>query len=96
MSKLKSNPLTEWLSKATIPQREQLIKLAGTTKGSLHQAAKAYRTGGALRITPDLAMRLEKASLKIDVSPHLRREDLSPACSKCDLAKNCRKAMSQD
>lgn len=90
------NALQSWLNKATPQQKKQLAEGAGTTSASLHQASKAYRTYGRLRITPDLAGRLEKASLAIPISPSLRREDLSPACSTCDLAKRCRGSSSQD
>lgn len=90
------NALQSWLYKATPQQRRELAEKAGTTTASLHQASKAYRTKGVLRITPDLAARLEKASLSIAITPSLRREDLSPACSACDLAAKCRGQHSQD
>jgi hypothetical protein len=84
------NPLLSWLSKATAEQRKALASSAGLSAGSLHQMSRAYRTDGVLRITPEIAARLEKASLKFPIRPQLKREDLSPACGACDLARQCR------
>ena len=90
------NALLQWLDRATAEQKKQLAVRAGTTPASLHQMSKAYRTDGQLRITPELAARLEKASNEIPVRPTLLREQLSPACSKCDLATRCRQSLNQD
>ena len=85
-----SNKLRAWMERATPEQKRVLANLAGTTTANLHQASKGYRTGGKLRITPDLARRLEFASREIEGMPPLYREDLSPPCAGCEFAAKCR------
>lgn len=85
------NVLQNWLKEATIPQRERLIKYAKTTLGGLRQLAGAYRTGGKVHATPELAAAIEKASIKVGGElPAIKREDLCLACGKCELAKIAR------
>jgi NAD-dependent dihydropyrimidine dehydrogenase PreA subunit len=84
------NVLQTWLANASIPQRDKLIKLSRTTLGGLRQLAGAYRTNGKVHATPELAALVEKAAAKIDVLPVIHREDLCPACGKCELAKTAR------
>lgn len=88
------NILQTWLKEATIPERNKLIKLAKTTLGGLRQLVGAYRTGGKLHATPELAALVEKAAAKIhhEGLPIVKREDLCPACGKCELAKIARAA----
>lgn len=85
-----SNQLRAWMERATPEQKRVLAKLAGTTVPNLHQASKGYRTNGKLRITPDLARRLEFASREIEGMPQLLREELSPSCAGCEFAAKCR------
>jgi hypothetical protein len=85
-----TNSLRAWMERATPEQKRVLASLAGTTIANLHQASKGYRTKGKLRITPDLARRLEFASQQIDDMPVLLREDLSPSCAGCEFAAKCR------
>jgi hypothetical protein len=82
------NVLQLWLSKASIPQRDKLIKLSKTTLGGLRQLSGAYRTKGKLHATPELAALVEKAGAKVHSEglPILHREFLCPACNKCELA----------
>jgi hypothetical protein len=78
------NTLLHWLSERTPEERKRFRESAGITRDSLHQMAHGYRTGGELRISPEIARRMEIASRAI--GPQLRREDLSPACGACELA----------
>ena len=93
------NKLQSWIAAASIPQRDRLVRLAKTTLGSLHQLAGAYRTNGKLRATPELAAAVEKAAFKISIAdeslPVIHREDLCPACGKCELAKIARSSMAE-
>lgn len=84
------NVLQDWLSKATPAEKARLCRLAGTTPGSLHQMSKAYKTNGDLRISADMARRLEhgtRALAKETGLPVLHRRDLSPACEACEYAR---------
>ena len=89
------NILQTWLKEATIPERNKLIKLAKTTLGGLRQLAGAYRSKGKLHATPELAAIVEKAVFRVrrEGLPEVKREDLCPACGKCDLAKVARAAI---
>lgn len=84
------NVLHAWWNRSTPEQKKVLAELTGSTVAALHQAAHAYRSAGSLRITPDFAARIEKASGQIEGLPVLRREDLSPTCGACDYARGCR------
>lgn len=88
----KPNDLRAWMSSASPAEKEKLAVLAKTTLGTLRQAAGAYRTGGVLRVEPDLARRIELATAKMarDGLPALRRERLALACAHCEFAKACR------
>jgi hypothetical protein len=83
---VKDNPFKTWMQESTAEEKRALAAAAGTTYDNLYQMAKAYRTGGKVSVTPDMARRLEKAS-----KGALRREDLCPACGRCDLAEKARK-----
>lgn len=89
---LRPNVLQAWMLAATADEKQALAKRAKTTYGTLRQAAGAYRTSGALRLDADLARRLELAAFQLqrDGLPVLRREDMAPACAKCEFAKICR------
>jgi hypothetical protein len=83
--KTTTNPLKAWMDQASAAEKRALALAAGTSYQSLHQMAKAYRTDGKLRITPDMARKLEIASKYA-----LRREELCPACGRCELASLAR------
>lgn len=87
------NVLAAWWQEATAEEKRSLAQLAGTTVESLHQMAGAYRTDGELRITADVARRIEAATKKLQRKglKMLRREDMSPACSQCEFARKCRR-----
>lgn len=87
------NVLAAWWQEATAEEKKALAQLAETTVESLHQMAGAYRTDGELRITADVARRIEAATKKLQRRglKMLRREDMSPACSQCEFAAKCRR-----
>jgi len=65
---------------ATPEQKKRLAADCGTTVGTLHQAAHAYRTDGKPSLSPELARALEIAT-----GGRLRRADLCRSCGACDL-----------
>lgn len=83
------NKLKTWLATATVPERNKLVRLAGTTLGALRQAAGGYRNKGKVSTTPDFARRIEQAAVKVhrEGLPEIKRADLCIACSKCEYAK---------
>lgn len=90
------NVLRRWMKLATTHERKQLARYAGTTLGHLEQASRAYRTEGALRLSPELAGALAEASKRVKLEIlnrkplELRREDMAPACAICPYAIRCR------
>lgn len=88
-----SNIFKKWMAKATMAERVRLASLAKTTVGSLTQVAGGYRTAGKPSTGPELARRIEIASVRLarDGLPALKREDLCAACGKCEYAKAARK-----
>lgn len=87
------NVLAQWWQAATPDEKKRLAALAETTVESLRQMAGAYRTDGELRVTTDLARRIERGTKALQ-RPGLKmlwREDLCPACAKCEFAVKCRK-----
>jgi len=88
------NTLQRWMRAASLEEREQLAKHAGTTLGTLRQTAGAYRTNGKLTASADLAIAIERGTSAL-YRPGLhvvRREQLASACAKCEFAKQCRRA----
>jgi len=87
------NVLRRWMAAATPAERRALALAAGTSYGSLHQMAGAYKRGGVLAVSAEMARRLEQASAPLERPglPVLRREELSPACAQCEFARMCRK-----
>jgi len=63
-------------------ERVRFAALAKSTTGSLKHYAEGRRG-----ISSDLAIRLEKASVKMRVVPIVSRMDLSDACGRCEFAK---------
>jgi hypothetical protein len=89
----KSNKLRVWLEAATKEEFEKLAKLSGRTIGTLRQIAGSYRTLGKARVIPEVARDIELATIKLQRPglPPVHREDLCPACAKCDFLQNSRK-----
>ena len=79
------NALRRWMDKATPAQKKRLAREARTTLGTLYQIAGSYRTDGVPRVEADLAGRIARATGYV-----IRREELSPACAKCEYAKRCK------
>jgi len=66
--------------------RKAFAKLVGTTVNSFRHVAEGRRG-----ISPDLAIRIEKASEKmIERMPAFERGELNETCRKCDYARMCR------
>lgn len=64
-------------------QRERFASLAGTTAGSLRHVVEGRRG-----ISAELAVKLEKAAIRIGVAM-ISRTELNAACSKCEFARAC-------
>jgi len=98
MTILKKNALSNWMKTATATERAKLAKLAFTTLGTLQQIAGGYRTDGLASTKPELARKLEEASVvlvRVGL-PSMQREELCPACGACDLAEEARKVESNE
>ena len=87
-----TNILKTWLAKATTKEAEQLASLSETTLATLRQLAGGYRTDGVVRATPATARRIEIAARKVGEGlPAIKREDLCPACKRCEYQKQAKK-----
>jgi len=71
-----------WTS-LTPEMRRRLTKLMHTTPGTVRQYVEGRRT-----ISPDMAIRMEKATITLGVEP-LNRRELSKTCHDCEYAKAC-------
>lgn len=83
------NAVKEWMSSANKTEQEQLAALAKTSRAHLRHLSMGRRVASA-----DLAQQLEAASTQLSLASRgrlkvLRREDMSPACGRCDYAKQC-------
>lgn len=72
--------------KMTPPERLRFATLVKSTPGSLRQSIEGRR-----KISPDLAVRIERATVAIGVTP-INRTSLNETCKRCDYAKACLKA----
>jgi hypothetical protein len=88
-----SNIFKKWMTSATLAERVRLASLAKTTLGTLTQVAGGYRTAGKPSTGPELARRIEIASVRLarEGLPELKREDLCAACRQCEYARLARK-----
>lgn len=78
-----------WMAAATRVEQEELADLAGTSRAHLYHLSTGRRVASA-----DLARALELASKHLSAVSRerlavLRREDLCPACGRCEYAKRC-------
>jgi hypothetical protein len=89
------NIFRTWFDNATTQERLKLAELSGTTPGTLDQIRGGYRTDGTLSASPEMACKIEKASiiLQREGLPPLPREDLCPVCGACDLARVARQVV---
>ena len=88
-----SNALKQWMQTTSAQTHARLARLAKTTVGTLRQIAGGYRNNGKASTTPELARRIEKATITIENEAGPRRvlrEELCSACARCDLAKIAR------
>ena len=67
----------------TPTMRERLTALMRSTPGTMRQYVEGRRS-----ISPDIAIRFEKATYKLGVDP-VNRMQLSPTCKKCEYALRC-------
>lgn len=88
------NKMRQWLEAATREEFEKLAALTKRTIGTLRQIAGAYRTKGIAHTTPEVAREIELATIKLQRKglPVVRREDLCPACARCEFLTKARKA----
>jgi len=78
------NPLLTWWTSASPEDKKALAEAAGTTVPALHQSAHAYRSSGELSLSPELARRIE-----IALNGAVKREQMCPACSRCEYVSKC-------
>lgn len=79
------NRFQQWMANATTKDKSKLARLARTTVGHLRQLAGGYRTKGRVRARPELARRIEIASVKM--GERFPRETLCEACRRCEYVK---------
>ncbi len=70
-------------TKLTIDMRSRLTKLMHSTPGTMRQYVEGRR-----EISPELAIRLEKAADALGIEP-INRTQLSKTCHDCEYAKAC-------
>jgi hypothetical protein len=78
------------MSAATRDEQVSLAALAKTSRAYLYQLSMGRRSASS-----ELAREIELASTALAVPGRLkalRREDLSPACGRCEYAKQCQGA----
>jgi hypothetical protein len=81
------NILKEWMRLATPEQQLDFVTRSGTTKLYINQLSGGFRYP-----SPELASRMEKVSLEMNLEtsgllPKLYRTDLCKACRVCDIAR---------
>lgn len=86
------NVLQKWMAKATPTEKTRLARLAGISRAVLQWTAGSYRTKGKINVAPDIARKIEIASVKLvrDGLPPLKRETLSATCARCEYAKRAK------
>ena len=83
----------EWMTAATLEERREMAKLAGTSMSMLYQMQYPKEKGGR-QAASELAGRIETAAGVVTAKapqrlPVLTRGDLSPACASCDYFRTC-------
>lgn len=83
------NRMREWIEAATRNELTKLAKVSKRTVGTIRQIAGGYRTDGKAQVTPEVARDIEIATIKVQREglPIVRREDLCPACARCEYLK---------
>lgn len=79
------NALRTWMEKATADEKKALADAAGTTVGSLRQAAGGYKQDGGIDLRPEFAGRIEAGTITLQRPglPHIPRDKLSSTCRVC-------------
>jgi hypothetical protein len=83
------NVLQKWMACATPQEKSKLAIHSKISRGALQWLAGGYRTAGKVQASPEVARRIEIASKRIQREglPVIRREELCPACARCEYAK---------
>lgn len=85
---MSKNAMRKFMTAATPAEKEELARLADTSKGQLFQLVNGHRNCG-----PALAKRIEKGADRLRTRnpelPPLLRTDLCDACGACEYAKTC-------
>jgi hypothetical protein len=85
------NKLQVWMDRASAVEKLQLAQKAGTTLATLRQIAGAYRTKGALSVSPGMAGKIEVATTEMAAQnkrlPIVLRIHLCSECAACPLAR---------
>lgn len=93
-----SAKLKAWMAAATPKEQLEMARRAKTSRAYLYAIANSGRDASRAdsakrRVSPELAGRMEKASVamreKNTKLPALLRPDLSPTCAGCEYAKRC-------
>jgi len=87
------NRMRTWLEAATRAELEKLGAISKRTVATLRQIAGGYRTEGSARTTPEVARDIELATIKLQREglPPVYREELCPACARCEYLKSAKK-----
>lgn len=83
------NRLHEWFAAASVPERETLAAMVGTSVGTLEQYGLGSRNPSAERgLEIEQATKLLAAQTRGRL-PVVLRSDIVTACQQCDFAKRC-------
>lgn len=93
-----STKLKNWMATASPKEQAEMARRAKTSRAYMYAIANSGRDAtraesAKRRVSPELAGRMEKASVimreRNDKLPALLRPDLSPTCATCEYAKRC-------
>lgn len=88
MSNKPTSPIKQWMLAASVPEQEEMAKLAGTSRGMLYQYVSNRNISSERAIQIETATK-EMAKRTKGRLPILYRSDLSSACSACHFARKC-------
>jgi hypothetical protein len=82
------NRFKVWMKASSMPEKEKLMGIAGTTLQYLYQLSNSHRTASSL-----MASILEEGIVLVNKDnpelPSVTKADLSPVCSKCKYFVRC-------
>lgn len=93
-----SAKLKVWMAAASPKEQGEMAKRAKTSRAYMYAIANSGRDASRAdsakrRVSPELAGRMERASITLREKnpklPALLRPDLSPTCAGCEYAKRC-------